>query len=56
MIKKLRHKIAMVLFWLSSILKARGKLVIQDRTIVADCLGGSFSMNVSFTRLQYLEN
>jgi len=37
-IKNIRHKIAMVLFWLSSVLKACGKLVIQDRTIVCDCL------------------
>jgi len=36
--KNLRQKAAMVLFWFSSVLKACGKLVIQDRTIVADCL------------------
>jgi len=34
----LRHKAAMFLFWFSSILKACGKLVIRDRTIVCDCL------------------
>ena len=28
----------MVLFWFSSVLKVCGKMVIQDRTIVCDCL------------------
>jgi len=36
--KNLRQKAAMVLFWFSSVLKVCGKMVIQDRTIVADCL------------------
>jgi len=38
MIKLLRRKAAMVLFWLSSVLKACGKLMMSNRTIVCDCL------------------